>query len=325
MIIDCAVYHRGQRIDDPAHREDVAAARKSAEEHDGFLWLGLYEPDEGELQDAAKELGLHPLAVEDAVKAHQRPKIERYDDAYFMIIKTLWYVDEGDAVETGEVAVFVSPRYLVTVRHGEGSRLEHVRRRIEAEQETLGHGPLAALYAILDEVVDAYELVTDELETDVDEVEQSVFSDERTRDSDRIYRLRREVLEVRRAVVPLNEPLTRFVSDDRGQLGAALPFYRDVADHLARAADTVESLDHLLDNALQAYLARLSVQQNDDTRKISAWAALFLAPTLVAGIYGMNFDAMPELHWALGYPFALGLMVAVSYGLWLAFKRSGWL
>ena len=291
------------------------------------MWIGLFEPTPGELQEIADELGLHRLAVEDAVNAHQRPKIERYgDDSIFIVLKTLRYVDAQDAVETGEIAIFVSDRYIVTVRHGEGSQLQDVRHRAEEELSILGNGPVAALYAILDEVVDRYELVAGELETDVEEVEKSVFSPDRTHDSERIYGLKRETLEVRRAVLPLRDPLVRFMQRDVEHMSeAAMPFFRDVVDHLARVADTVDSVDQLLDSALSSHLARLSIQQNDDTRKISAWAALLVVPTLLAGIYGMNFEHMPELGWQLGYPFALLLMVTVSYGLYRAFKRSGWL
>jgi len=327
MLIDCAVYRDGNRLDDPDHSTDVAAAHRAADDGGGFLWLGLFEPSHAELQDIADELGLHRLAVEDAVNAHQRPKIERYgDNALFLVLKTLWYEDEHDAVETGEIAVFLAEDHIVTVRHGHGLQLDDVRHRAEAELSILGNGPIAALYAILDEVVDGYDLVAGELENDVEEVERSVFSTDRTQDSQRIYGLKRETLEVRRAVLPLREPLIRFLHKDVETTStAAMPFFRDVADHLARIGDAIDSIDQLLDSALSAHLARLSIQQNEDTRKISAWAALFLAPTLVAGIYGMNFDQMPELHWAFGYPFALILMVGVSYGLWLAFKRSGWL
>jgi len=325
VIIDCAVYREGRRVDEPRHRADVLAARAEASSEGGFLWLGLYEPEAAELQEYADALGLHPLAVEDAVSAHQRPKMERYGDGLFLVVKTLSYAAD-DAVETGEVALFVGTDYLVTVRHGRGRGLEDMRRRIEQQTDVLGQGPVAGVYAVVDGIVDRYAEVAAELELDVDEVERSVFSDTRTRHSERIYRLKREVLEMRRAVQPLREPLTRFVRDEVAEVGAdAMPFFRDVADHVVRVGEQVDSLDHLLDNALSAHLARITVQQNEDVRRISAWAALFLAPTLVASIYGMNFEQMPELSWSLGYPLVLVLMAAGSYALWRAFKRSGWL
>ncbi len=327
MIIDCAVYREGRRLDNEQHQEDVAAAHAEAVEGGGFLWVGLFEPTAEELQGIADELGLHRLAVEDAVKAHQRPKIERYGEGdFFIVLKTLWYVDEDDAVETGEIAVFLSAEHLVTVRHGRGATLDDVRRRTDEDRDILGHGPVAVLYAILDEVVDRYEEVVADLQNDVVEVERSVFSEERTRDSDRIYRLKRESLEVRQAAVPLHDQLDRFLTRHTDTFEEeAMPFFRDVVDHLSRVTSTIDSIDHLLDNALSAHLALLSIQQNDDTRRISAWAALLVAPTLIAGIYGMNFEHMPELDWTYGYPLALGVMVTVVSTLWLAFKRSGWL
>lgn len=325
VIVDCGVYRDGERLPAPTGDFDLAATMRALQGHD-FVWIGLHEPSAAELADVATALDLHPLAVEDAVKAHQRPKVEHYGDGVFVVLKTLWYEDAHDAVETGEIAIFLAEQHIVTVRHGRGTALEGVRRRAEADQAMLGHGPLAALYAIVDEVVDAYADVAAELEVDVEEVERSVFSEERTRDSERIYRLKREVLEVRRAVVPLREPLTRFARDEMGGAGQpAMPFFRDAIDHLIRVADTIDSLDSLLDAALSAHVARLSIQQNDDTRRISAIGALFLAPTLVAGIYGMNFEHMPELAWRYGYAYVLVLIVGVTFGLYRAFRRSGWL
>ncbi|MGH3496777.1 MAG: magnesium/cobalt transporter CorA [Nocardioidaceae bacterium] len=325
MIIDCAVYHSGTRIETDSHRHDLAAAFAAATGED-FVWLGLYQPTAEELQRAADVFGLHPLAVEDAVKAHQRPKLERYGDGLFMVLKTLWYVDAEDAVETGEVNIFLGQNYIVSVRHGRGVDLSGVRKAAEESNSTLGHGPAAAMYAIVDGVVDRYSDVTEGLENDVAEVEQSVFSDERTRDAERIYRLKREAMEVRRAVIPLRIPVKDLAKGlVEGVPKDAKPFFRDVADHLDRVSESIDSVDHLLDNALNAHLARISVQQNDDMRKISAGAALFLAPTLVAGIYGMNFTHMPELHWWFGYPMAIGIMLLVSFTLFRIFKKSGWL
>lgn len=326
MIVDCAVYRGGTRVELDGGPEDVSAACEALQ-HDGdYLWLGLYEPPASELESVATTLGLHSLAVEDAVKAHQRAKLEAYDGNLFLVLKTLWYVDADDAVETGEISIFLGRRYLVTVRHGAGMDLTTARQAAESGPRVLGHGPAAAMHRVCDAVVDRYAEVAAALEMDVEQVEQSVFSDSRTRDSERIYRLKREVLEFRRAIGPLKEPMSAFAAGEVALVPAELaPFFRDVADHLARVAETVESVDHLLDAALSAHLARLSVQQNEDMRRISAGATLFLAPTLIAGVYGMNFDRMPELHWLFGYPFALLLMVAVSWTLYRLFKRSGWL
>ena len=326
MIVDCAVYRDGSRIALNSRPDDVRAAREALSGNGDYIWLGLHEPAGSELEGVAATLGLHPLAVEDAVKAHQRPKLEAYGDGLFLVLKTLWYVDAEDAVETGEIAVFLGPHYLVTVRHGEGMELAAARRGAESGPTMLDHGPAAALYTVCDSVVDRYAEVAAALEIDVEEVEQSVFSDARARDSERIYRLKREVLEFRRAIGPLRGPMQQLATGRVGHVPPEMtPFYRDVADHLSRVGETVDGVDHLLDNVLNAHLARLSLQQNEDMRRISAGATLFLAPTLVAGIYGMNFDHMPELHWALGYPMALLMMVAVSWTLYRLFKRSGWL
>jgi magnesium transporter len=214
----------------------------------------------------------------------------------------------------------------VTVRHGQGGGLHEARLALEKRETVLAHGPSAVVYAVCDQVVDIYESVSEELTEDVDEVESSVFSDERTNDSARIYVLKRELAEVRRAVLPLREPMRRFtVGAVPGILPEAGPFFRDVGDHLAAAAESIETLDSLLSTAFEAHLARIQVQQNDDMRKISAGAALLLLPTLIAGVYGMNYDHMPELHWQLGYLWALFLMVGSSVALWAWFKRSGWM
>ena len=323
MIVDCALYRKGSRVEGDG---DCRELRSRATEEGDFVWVGMHHPSEEEIAEVADVFALHPLAVEDAVKAHQRPKLERFGDSLFLILKTLWYVDEDDAVETGEIAMFVGHDFVVSVRHGHGSELHSAREFLESAETLLLHGPGAVVYAVCDQVVDGYTAVVDELVTDVDEVEASVFSTERTNDSARIYTLKREISEVRRAVLPLREPMNRFATGDvEGVPEEAAPFFRDVADHLARAAETVDTLDSLLSTAFDAHLAQISVQQNSDMRKISAAVGLAAAPTVIAGVYGMNFAHMPELDWTYGYPFALLLMVAVSGGLWVWFKRSGWL
>ncbi len=260
------------------------------------------------------------------MSAHQRPKLERYADNLFLTLKTLSYVDAEDAVETGEISIFVGPDFVVTVRHGEHGALHEARISLESRENVLAHGPSSVVYAVCDAVVDRYEEVAAALETDVDEVEESVFSPARTNDSVRIYTLKREIAEVRRAVLPLRDPMSRFASGSvPGIDPAAAPFFRDVSDHLSRTADVIDTLDSLLSTAFDAHLARISVQQNEDMRKISAGAALVVVPTFIAGVYGMNFEHMPELRWDLGYPFALALMLSVSIALFVWFKKSGWL
>jgi len=326
VIVDNALYHSGKRVPlDGGDDQSLGYTRVSCKPGD-FQWIGIHDPSPDELELIARTFDLHPLAVEDAGDSHQRPKLERYDDTLFLVLKTLWYVDEEDAVETGEINMFVGKDFVVTVRHGEGIDLTDSRRDLEQRAQVLEHGPMAVLYAICDRVVDEYEKVGAALEEDVDEVEASVFSEARTNDSTRIYVLKREIAEVRRAVLPLREPMRKFAMgvDDRVNADTA-KYFRDVADHLQRVSEVIDNLDGLLSTAFDAHLARISVQQNDDMRKISAGAALVVVPTLVAGVYGMNFDHMPELHWTYGYPYALALMAAMVGGLYVFFKKSGWL
>ncbi|MBA3783514.1 MAG: magnesium/cobalt transporter CorA [Nocardioides sp.] len=325
MIVDNALYRDGVRVPVDCEIADLAAMRERISPGD-FVWVGLHEPTADEMQEVAAAFDLHPLSVEDALNAHQRPKLERYDDSLFLILKTLWYVDENDAVETGEISLFVGDDFVVSVRHGTGGDLHAARLGLEQRQKVLMHGPSAVVYAVCDQVVDHYEEVAECLTEDVDEVEESVFSTDRTKDAARIYVLKRELAEVRRAVLPLRDPIGRFTGGMvRGMDPEAGPYFRDVGDHLSRVSDTIDALDLLLSTAFDAHLAQISVQQNDDMRKISAGAALIVVPTLIAGVYGMNFDHMPELHWTYGYAFAVALMLGSSAGLLWLFKRSGWL
>ncbi len=326
MIVDSALYRDGVRVESTCEQDDLAGMLTRAEQDNSFVWVGLHEPGARELDQVAKIFSLHPLAVEDAVHAHQRPKLERYDDGLFLVLKTLWYVDEDDAVETGEINLFVGRNFVVSVRHGAGTELHTARLDLEGRAAVLDHGPSAVLYAICDRVVDSYEDVARALETDVDEVEESVFSPMRTEDSKRIYVLKRELAEVRRAVNPLREPMKRFAAGSVPQVTQeAAPFFRDVADHIVRVSESIETLDSLLSTAFDAHLARITIEQNEDMRKISAWVAIAAVGTLVAGVYGMNFQYIPELRWHFGYFYALGVMVVASVALYRAFKKSGWL
>ncbi|WP_328520597.1 magnesium and cobalt transport protein CorA [Kribbella sp. NBC_00359] len=323
MIVDCGVYAEGERQDLPRDPETVAQAIDDNGEC--FGWVGLHDPSDAEMRRVQGLFDLHELAVEDALKAHQRPKIERFGEAIVVVLRTLWYVDEGDAVETGQLSVFIGPRYVVTVRHGEGGELATARHQLEERGSLLGHGPAAVLWAICDSVVDDYETVAESVELDVDEIESSVFSPERTSDAERIYKLKREVLEMRRAVQPLRDPMEQFAHGMPGINPKAAPYFRDVVDHLNRVSDQTESIDTLLSSALNAHLARVSVQQNDDMRRISAWVAIAAVPTMVAGIYGMNFDNMPELRWHFGYYAVLLLLAVTCTTMYRFFRKVGWL
>ncbi len=319
VIIDCAVYRDGVRETSGQDKDSLDASLAGLGEDD-FLWIGIGDPTKDEMTRVAAALSLHPLAVEDALEAHQRPKVERYKDHLFMSIRTVTYRD--DDISTHEVNIFLGANYLLTVRHG-GPSLKDARKSAERMIEPLSHGPTAALYSVVDSIVDHYEDVAAELEIDVQEVETSVFSTQRTNDSTRIYWLKRETLEFRRAVLPLKEPLNRFATSATPE--AARPYFRDIADHLTRAAEAIDSIDHLLDNALQAHLAQLSVQQNEDMRKLTAGATIFAVPTAIAGIYGMNFTHMPELTWTFGYPICVAVIAGICGYVYYRFTRSGWL
>ncbi|TDO47943.1 magnesium transporter [Kribbella sp. VKM Ac-2527] len=324
MIVDCGVYAKGERQDLPKDPETVAQAIDDNGEC--FGWVGLHEPTPAEMHRVQQLFDLHELAVEDALQAHQRPKVERFGDSIVVVLRTLWYIDEEDAVETGQVSVFVGKRYVVTVRHGEGAPLSTARQELEERASVLGHGPAAVLWAICDSIVDGYESVAEQVEVDVDEVETSVFSAERTSDAERIYLLKREVLEMRRAIGPLTEPMESFAHGAVPLISPeAAPFFRDVADHVVRVADQTDALNTLLSSALNAHLARVSVQQNEDMRRIAAWVGIAAALTAIAGIYGMNFDNMPELRWYYGYYACLTVMAVTSTTMYAAFRRAGWL
>jgi len=307
---------------------------------DSMAWIALYKPDLEALSSLADEFGLHELAVEDAVHAHQRPKLERYGDTLFVVLTAARYVDEEEEVEFSELHVFVGPDFVITVRHGEAPQLASVRARMERDPELLARGPEAVLYAILDEVVDEYLPVVNGLENDIDEIETEVFSGD-PKVSRRIYELSREVIEFQRAVRPLSSMLDALSAGfDKYRIDIELQRYlRDVADHVTQTAERVDGFRQLLQNILTVNatlvaekqnaemkaLTEASYAQNEEVKKISAWAAILFAPTLIGTVYGMNFEHMPELGWAHGYLFAVALMGLVCVTLYTVFKRRGWL
>ncbi|MFJ3581856.1 magnesium/cobalt transporter CorA [Streptomyces sp. NPDC090127] len=331
-VVNCVLYEDGarQRGSCPAE-EAVRRVRKSG---DGFVWIGLHEPSVEEFAGLAELFGLHPLAVEDAVHAHQRPKLERYDDTLFAVFKTVRYVEHeeltatSEVVDTGELMVFTGPDFVITVRHGNHGSLGPLREALEADADQLAKGPAAVLHAIADHVVDDYLAVADAVQNDIDAVETAVFSEQVSRgDAGRVYQLKRELLELKRAVAPLDRPLQALASSGPLSLvsGEIQPYFRDVADHLSRITEQITSFDALLDSILQAHLAQVTVAQNEDMRKITAWAAIIAVPTMVCGVYGMNFDHMPELRWTYGYPLVLGVMAVACFLLHRSFRRNGWL
>jgi magnesium transporter len=322
VLVDCGVYCDGVRIDAP---RDVAGSHERATVERGFAWIGLHDPTAEEFASVTAEFALHELLVEDALKAHQRAKVERYADVSFVVLKTAGY-REPDEVIVGEIQFIIGPSFLITIRHGDATPLDGLRHQLEADRRLLELGPSAVLYAVADRVVDDYVLVIEQLEIDVDEAEADVFSDARLNPAERIFGLKRQVLELLRNVMPMGEVVGDLErADDLLGDSPLHAYFRDVHDHLQRVLGRLELVRDLLTDALNANLAQVSVRQNDDMRTISAWAALIAAPTMLAGVWGMNFTHMPELGWDVGYPVAIGSMLLVVGLLWRRFKRSGWL
>jgi magnesium transporter len=329
-IIDNAVYVNGARHAEP---ESLEQTFQMLALHGGMAWIGLYRPTAEEMAAVASEFGLHELAVEDAISAHQRPKLERYGDNLFTVLRPARYLDATESVEFGELHVFTGKNFVVTVRHAETAGVAQVRQRLESRPDLLRHGPEAVLYALLDRVVDDYGPVVAGLENDIDEIEDQLFSGD-TAVSRRIYELAREVIQFQRAIHPLPDMMHQLKRgfekyDVETELRHSL---RDVEDHVERVISRADSFRDLLQNALTLdgtltanRQNEASAEQNEQVKKISSWAAIFFAPSFVAGVYGMNFDHMPELHWTLGYPMAILLMAATAAAMYAIFKKKGWL
>ncbi|SCF35704.1 magnesium transporter [Micromonospora matsumotoense] len=329
-VVDCGLYVDGERRPGQwQYAEALAAAR---DERDGFVWLGLHEPGLAEMTAIAATYGLHELAVEDAVKAQQRPKLERFGEVSFLVLRTARYCEHteltetSEVVETGQVMLFIGPNFLISVRHGDACRLAPVRADLEAKRDLLRHGPWAVAYAITDRVVDLYLEVADQLEDDLDVLEADVFDRQSSGRIQRIYQMKRELVEFKRAVIPLQRPLMTLTAQVHREVPQEVRrYFRDVQDHLSRTVEQVNSYDDLLNSILQARLAQVTVDQNNDMRKIAAWAGIAAVWTAFAGVYGMNFENMPELKWTYGYPGVLALMLAISLALYRWFRRNGWL
>ncbi|MGW7787612.1 magnesium/cobalt transporter CorA [Streptomyces tricolor] len=330
-VVNCVTYQDGLRV--PGCADLVDAVRLVRKAGEGFVWLGLHEPTDREFAGIAELFDLHPLAVEDAVEAHQRPKLEHYGDTLFAVFKTVCYVEReqltatSEVVDTGEIMVFVGKDFVVTVRHGRHGSLGPLREELETDPQQLAKGPAAVLHAIADHVVDEYLSVTDAVQADIDQVETEVFSENGARvDPGRIYQMKRELLELKRAVVPLSRPMEELATRPIRVVDPEIQtYFRDVFDHLIRAKEQIAAFDELLNSILQAHLAQVTVAQNEDMRKITAWAAVIAVPTMVCGVYGMNFDHMPELHWRFGYPLVMAVMATACLTLYRGFRRNGWL
>ncbi len=328
-IVDCAIYLDGIR--QPAagdYREALVQARRH---RGGFVWLGLHAPDQQQMAGIADAFGLHELAVEDVVSAGQRPKLEQFGEVHFLALRAARYVEHkeltehSEVVETGQIMLFIGPDFVISVRHGEACRLKPVREHLEARPELLKQGPWAVAYGVLDHVVDLYVEAADGISQDVDLIEESVFARDSSGRMQRIYQLKRELVEFKRAVLPLQRPLQLLIGDTPEVTKELRKYFRDVQDHLARVVDQVSSFDDLLISIMQARLAQVTVDQNNDMRKVAAWASIAAVVTAIAGIYGMNFDFMPETHWTYGYPLALSVMLAASFAVYRMLRRSGWL
>jgi magnesium transporter len=336
-IVDTAIYRDGVRQSRPI---DLEQTFESLRDEGGFAWIGLYRPTEQELRRVAVEFGLHPLAVEDALVGHERPKLERYGDVLFVVLRPARYLDAPEEVEFGEVHVFVGANVAITVRHAESPDLGRVRKRLEATPDLLRLGPQAVLYAVFDEVVDEYAPVVSGLENDIDEIENQLFTGD-PGVSRRIYELAQEAMVFQRATHPLLGMLDALDRDFAAH-GADVELrrgIRDVADHATRTVERADGFRTTLQNALTVQatlvtqqqneemraLSRASIDQGEQVKKVSSWAAILFVPGLIAAVYGMNFRFMPELDWPWGYPFALGLMLASGVGLYWVFKRRNWL
>jgi magnesium transporter len=332
-IVDCALYVDGVRQPGEWGYADALEAARSRP--GAFVWLGLHDPTELEMSGIAHTYGLHELAIEDAIKGGQRPKLEHFGDVAVLALRTARYVGQGEVtetsevVETGQVMLFIGERFVVSVRLGDACRLAPVRADLEAKQDLMKHGPWAVAYAVTDRVVDLYIDVAYAVEQDIDALEEDVFSRSggpgQTSRIQRIYQLKRELVEFKRAAVPLQRPLTTLVGDQSDVPQEMRRYFRDVQDHLTRIVDQVGAFDDLLHSILQARLAQVTVDQNNDMRKIAAWAGIAAVWTAVAGVYGMNFKYMPETNWLYGYPIVFALMVLASIVLYRFFRRSGWL
>jgi magnesium transporter len=323
VIVDCAIYVEGRRVPGEHATDDVLATARSV---GGFVWLGLHEPTEHEFEDVATAFDLHPLAVEDAIHAHQRPKLERYGDSEFVVFKPARYVDIEEVIEVGELMAFVGADFIVTVRHGEPASLTDMRRALESDPTRMQWGPSSVLYAIADKVVDDYATVMLGVANDIEQIENEVFSGPKATHAERIFKLKREMLDFRRAVDPLEPALAQLARANDDPIDArSATYFRDVHDHTLRVSEQLASLDSLLDSALNANVAQVAMRQNEDMRKITAWVAIIATPTMIAGIYGMNFEHMPELESKYGYPFVLGIMLASCFALYRNFKHRDWL
>jgi magnesium transporter len=322
-VINCAAYSKGRRVSNIPISEVSEVLKQS----DRFVWIGLHEPDAALLQQVQQEFGLHDLAIEDAHRAHQRPKLESYEDSLFIVLRTAQMNYKEHRVDFGETHFFLGENFIVSVRHGSSIAYTDVRNRCEKAPDLLQKGPGFALYAVMDSIVDQYFPVIEAMEAELEVVEEKIFGEKPSRaTTEHIYQLKREFLEIKRAVLPLIEICNKLMRFDLALIPEdTRPYFRDVYDHALRINEMIDNSRELLSGALEANFSMISITQSDVSKKFAGWAAIIAVPTMIAGIYGMNFQSMPELHWSWGYPFALGLIITACLLLYLFFKRSGWL
>ena len=322
-VVASIAYANGRRLGEVA----IPDISEVLEQPGRFVWIGLHDPDDEVLKEVQQEFSLHDLAIEDAARAHQRPKLERYGDSLFVVMRTAHLDRPTGAIEFGETHLFVGANYVVSIRHGASLPYVEVRTRCEASPDLLAKGPVFVLYALMDFIVDQYFPLVDSFEDRLEELEDDIFRQTLTRETtERIYQLKRNLLEVKRAVAPLVDMCNRLVRTDSALIPEdARVYFRDVYDHTIRINEMIDTLRELLTTALEANLSLISVSQNEAMKRLAGWAAIIAVPTMIAGIYGMNFKFMPELDWVLGYPVAMGAMLAACGFLYYRFKRSGWL
>jgi magnesium transporter len=321
-VVNCAAYAGGRRIADVKIEDIKDVLRKE----DRFVWIGLHEPSAELLRQVQQQFGLHDLAIEDALRAHQRPKLERYEDSLFVVLRTAQMNAEEGRIEFGETHLFVGAGYLVSVRHGPSLSYAAVRARCESTPQLLTKGPGFVLYALMDFIVDQYFPIAEALEDELEKLEEQIFGNSFDRDTTRrIYELKRDLLDVKRAVSPLIDTCNRLMRFDEALIPEdARPYFRDVYDHVVRINEVTDTLRELLTTALEANLSLISVQQNEAMKRLAGGAAIIAVPTMVAGIYGMNFQFMPELGWRFGYPLVMGVTAALCGYLYVRFRRAGW-
>jgi magnesium transporter len=322
-VVASVAYANGRRLGEVA----IPDISEVLEQPGRFVWIGLHDPDDEVLKEVQQEFSLHDLAIEDAARAHQRPKVERYGDSLFVVMRTAHLDRPTGAIEFGETHLFVGANYVVSIRHGASLPYVEVRTRCEASPDLLAKGPVFVLYALMDFIVDQYFPLVDSFEDRLEELEDDIFQQTLTRETtERIYQLKRNLLEVKRAVAPLVDMCNRLVRTDSALIPEdARVYFRDIYDHTIRINEMIDTLRELLTTALEANLSLISVSQNEAMKRLAGWAAIIAVPTMIAGIYGMNFKFMPELDWVLGYPVAMGAMLAACGFLYYRFKRSGWL